>query len=348
MTDRPKNKPPKLHSDDSDMSRFEREGLLRFRARDGVIAICVVTLALVFLAGGAIRDAGDQMDPGIGRDIVKAIGEPTGWVADQLPFAEAAQDVTAGLSPDVELGGGGFETAQSTSDERLPPVTPDYFDPQALGEAPAPTQPLETLLVTGDSLATPLDLELSRRYSEQGVEVITDPHLATGISKSDLLDWGELATSQVERYSPDAVVVFIGANEGFPIPGPGGEDVECCGAEWAAAYANRARQVMATYAQDGAAHVYWLTVPTPRDEGQQEIERVVNAGIEVAAQPLASQVDILDMVSIFTPGDSYRDAMPIDGEETIVRESDGIHLNDAGSELAADRVQDAINQDFAP
>ena len=118
------------------MSRFEREGLLRFRARDGVIAICVVTLALVFLAGGAIRDAGDQMDPGIGRDIVKAIGEPTGWVADQLPFAEAAQDVTAGLSPDVELGGGGFETAQSTSDGQLPPVTPDYFDPQALGEAP--------------------------------------------------------------------------------------------------------------------------------------------------------------------------------------------------------------------
>ena len=178
--------------------------------------------------------------------------------------------------------------------------------------------------------------------------MITDPHLATGISKSDLLDWGELATSQVERSSPDAVVVFIGANEGFPIPGPGGEDVECCGAEWAAAYANRARQVMATYAQDGAARVYWLTVPTPRDEDAQEIERVVNAGIEVAAQPLASQVEILDMVSIFTPGDSYRDAMDIDGEETIVRESDGIHLNDAGSELAADRVQEAIDQDFAP
>ena len=30
-------------------------------------------------------------------------------------------------------------------------------------------------------------------------------------------------------------------------------------------YANRVRQVMDTYRQDGAAKVYWLTVPTPRD-----------------------------------------------------------------------------------
>ena len=36
---------------------------------------------------------------------------------------------------------------------------------------------------------------------------------------------------------PDAVVVFIGANEGFPMPGPGGRAVQCCGPQWAAVYA---------------------------------------------------------------------------------------------------------------
>ena len=55
---------------------------------------------------------------------------------------------------------------------------------------------------------------------------------------------------------------------------------------------------------------------------------------------------MIDMVPIFTPGDSYRDAMPIDGEETIVRESDGIHLNEAGSALAAEIVLEAIDRDF--
>lgn len=39
--------------------------------------------------------------------------------------------------------------------------------------------------------------------------------------------------------------------------------------------------------------------------------------------------------------------MDIKGKETIVRESDGIHLNAAGAELAADHVMRAIERDFA-
>ena len=38
--------------------------------------------------------------------------------------------------------------------------------------------------------------------------------------------------------------------------------------------------------------------------------------------------------------------MDIDGEDVIVRESDGIHLNNEGSALAADVVLEAIEQDF--
>ena len=38
--------------------------------------------------------------------------------------------------------------------------------------------------------------------------------------------------------------------------------------------------------------------------------------------------------------------MEVDGSETIVRESDGIHLNEAGSALAAEIVLDAIDDDF--
>jgi hypothetical protein len=74
--------------------------------------------------------------------------------------------------------------------------------------------------------------------------------------------------------------------------------------------------------------------------------RMVYAAIEVAAQPWRSDIRIVDTVPIFTPGNEYRDAIEIDGDETIVRESDGIHLNDAGSEVAADAVIDRIDQDF--
>jgi lysophospholipase L1-like esterase len=339
---------PSTHRDDSDMSRFEREGVMRFRARQGVLAVILSTVALVLFAGEAVHDAGEQASPGVWRDIMLAVGSPAQWVSDNLPFASSTDSVTAGLSPDAQLGGGGFDATVGGSKvpSSIPPVTPDYFDPAEIGAQPGPKQTLDTLLVTGDSLATPLDLELGRRLADSGVDVVRDPHLATGISKSDLLDWGKLSTSQVARYHPDAVVVFIGANEGFPMTGPDGASVECCGADWAAVYANRVRQMMSTYMQGGAARVYWLTVPTPRDSAHQEIERVVNAGIKVAAEPFRSRVDVIDTVPIFTPGDTYRDSMDIDGNSTIVREPDGIHLNDAGSALAADYVLKAIDENF--
>jgi hypothetical protein len=337
------------HRDDSQMSRFEHEGAMRFRARDAVIAIAVTAVLCVLLSGGSVRDAAAEIDPGIGRDIVEGVGEPTAWIADRFPFASAQADLTSALSPDSELGSGGFDEeagAATGAAARVPPVTPAAFDPVEVGASAPEKRPLQTLLVTGDSLATPLDQQLARRLAPDGVEVIRDPHLATGISNSDIVDWGELSTSQVDEHEPDATVVFIGANEGYAIPGPGGAAVECCGPDYAAAYANRVRQVMDNFRRDGAAKVYWLTVMTPRDADAARISKLVNASIRVAAQPWASEVRVIDTVPIFTPDERYRDSMEVDGEDTIVRESDGIHLNDVGSEIAADAVLDRIDQDF--
>lgn len=337
------------HREDSQMSRFEREGAMRFTARDAVLAIAITALLCVLLSGGSVGDASAEIDPGVGQELVSAIGEPTAWIADRFPFADAQAALTSGLSPEDELGDGGFAVSAgpdgAAAISRVPPVTPDAFDPVEVG-APAPAkQQLDTLLVTGDSLSTPLDQELARRLASDGVEVIRDPHLATGISNSDLVDWGELSTGQVREHRPDAVVVFIGANEGYSIAGSNGE-VECCGPEYAAAYANRARQVMDTFRQGGEAKVYWLTVMTPRDSDAQRIAKLVNASILVAAQPWRSQVRVIDTVEIFTPGDRYRDSIEVAGEDTIVRESDGIHLNDVGSAIAADAVLERIDQDF--
>jgi len=140
--------------------------------------------------------------------------------------------------------------------------------------------------------------------------------------------------------------VFIGANEGFDLPGPNGTTIKCCGVDYAAAFANRVRQLMNTYRQDGAAKVYWLTVMTPRDNDAARVSKLVNESVRVAAQPWADQIRIVDTVPVFTPGERYSDSIEVDGEERIVRESDGIHLNEEGSSIAADLVIDRLDQDF--
>jgi lysophospholipase L1-like esterase len=337
--------------DDGSMGRFDQAGERRFTARDAVVAVMITALLLVLFSGGSVKRAGAEMSDGVAKSLVDAVGKPTSTVADSLPYASLGHRITGWLSPEDDLGssGSGFvsSTAAGTaSGAQVPPVTPDAFDPSSVG-APAPARkPLKTLLVTGDSLSQPLDQELARRLTGGGVNVVRDPHLGTGISKSTIVDWGKLSVSQVKKHHPSAVVVFIGANEGFPMAGPDGKQVNCCGVDYAAIYASRVRQMMNTYRQAGAARVYWLTLPTPRDPDRQKIARTVNAAILVAAEPWRSQVRVFDTVPIFTPGAKYRDAMDIGGRQQIVRESDGIHLSEAGSSLLADRLLAVMDRDF--
>lgn len=336
-------------SDDAPRTLVDLSKARRFDVRQLLKAVAITCVLLFATAGPGIREAGEQMDPGLERTLVLAVGKPAGALGDAVPLHEVADEATAWLSTDEELGEGGFTAAaQGTAAPQgggVPPVTPEAFDPSALGER-ARARPLEKLLVTGDSLAQGLDAELARRLADRGVEVVRDPHIGTGISKDVIVDWGRLSTKQVKDERPDAVVMFIGANEGFPIEGAENRNVECCGADWAALYATRARTMMNTYRRGGAARVYWLTVMTPEDAGRARIARTVNAGIFAAAAPYRAHVRVIDTVPIFTPGFRYRTSMDVDGEDTIVRESDGIHLNATGSRIAADHVMRALERDF--
>ena len=324
------------HGDDSLMQRFDRWGLRRFTAWDAVKAITLTTVLLLLFAGGAVHKAADELKPGLGRDIIKAVAGPAGWVADELPFADTRRDLTSWLSPDQKLTGRGFQAGGGVpSPAGIPPV------------ATSP-QPLHTLLVTGDSLSTPLDVEIARKFAEHGggVNVIRDPHLATGISNTGLVDWSKLSSTQAASDDPNAVVLFIGANEGYPMPGANGRQVNCCGPAWEKIFESRVSQMMGNYLRGGVERIYWLTVPTQRDPARKPIADDVNEAIKQAATTYGAAVRVIDLVPTFTPGDSYRDSIPVDGREEIVRMPDGIHLNENGSSVAAEMVLQAIDRDF--
>lgn len=290
----------------------------RGTARDALIVVGLAVLLLVLFQGAAVRGGAEELSPGFGRDVVEAVGEPTAWIADELPLSDPTDDALAWLESDGEPA-----AASATADGDV------------------------TLLVTGDSLAMPLDTELARRYAGSEVAVERDPHVGTGISKSDLVDWTDLAAKQARRHHPDAVVVLIGANEGFSLPRPGGGQAQCCGSDWREAFAARVRRMIDAYLRDGDARIYWLTVPTPRDPARQEIADAVNAAVMAAAEQAGDRVRAIDLDARFAPDGDYSDAIEIDGRERIVREQDGIHLNAAGAAVAADIVQDAVDDDFA-
>jgi hypothetical protein len=307
------------HGDDSLMGRFDRWGLRRFSGWDAVKAVALTTFLLLIFAGGSVRKAADELKPGLGRDIVKAVGSPAGWISDNLPFADTRRDLTSWLSPDQQLSGQGFRAAPGGAGRPAHPV-------------PTTPQPLDKLLVTGDSLSTPLDIEIARKLADQGAGV--------------QVTWGQLSSSQAANDDPDAVVLFIGANEGYPMPGPNGQQVNCCGPAWEAIFESRVGQMMDNYLNGGVERIYWLTVPTQRDPARKPIADDVNQAIRQAAAQRGAAVRVVDLIPTFTPGDRYRDSIDIDGKQTIVRESDGIHLNEDGSSVAADLALQTIDRDF--
>jgi lysophospholipase L1-like esterase len=285
----------------------------RLTARDAVKVVATAVVLLVLFEGTSLRHAGEEMQPGWERSVVLAVGKPVGWVTDRLPLHKV--DLFGWVSP----GTGGTGAGGSGR---------------------------HTLLVTGDSMAMPLDVEMARRLAGKGFRVVRDVHVGTGISKSLFVDWRDLSTRQVRKDRPDAVVVFIGANEGFPMPGPGGQEVECCGSAWRHVYATRVGRVLANYRQRGGAHVYWLELPLPRQGDRQEIAHAVNSSIEAASARYRSDVRVLDMAKAFTPGGRYRDSMDVKGQKRLVRDPDGIHLNETGAGVAADQVVAAVRRDF--
>jgi hypothetical protein len=105
----------------------------------------------------------------------------------------------------------------------------------------------------------------------------------------------------------------------------------CCEPGWVAEYARRVRAMMQTYARRGRGRVVWLTLPLPK--GRREVADAVNLAVLRAAEGL-TPVTVVRLDEVFTPA-GFRDVMRYRGRDVRVRERDGIHLNVAGTAIAA-------------
>ena len=187
-----------------------------------------------------------------------------------------------------------------------------------------------SVLATGDSMIQVLDGFLEQRLRARRVRVRSDARISSGISKPSGLDWQAHARRQAESLRPDVTVMFLGANDGFPMAG-----VDCCGPAWVAEYARRARRMMVAYGRGGRGRVYWLLLPAARGGFFRETFPAVNAALRLAAGGARRYARLIDLERVFTPGGRYRDTMRIGRRHVRVRQRDGVHLSVAGAALAA-------------
>jgi len=204
------------------------------------------------------------------------------------------------------------------------------------------------VLATGDSMIQYVDAALEQRLERRRrVRVASDAHVSTGLSKPSLLNWPRYAKRQVRRYKPRVTVMFIGANDGFPMAGRSGRSVPCCGRAWQGEYARRATRMMRTYNRGGDGRVYWLLLPQARGGSFRKVFPAVNAGLRRAARPFGSRLRLIHLDRVFTPRGRFRSVMRYRGRLATVRQPDGVHLTQAGAAIAADKVVAAMDRDHA-
>jgi hypothetical protein len=202
------------------------------------------------------------------------------------------------------------------------------------------------VLATGDSMIQIIDGDLLRRLAHHGpITVHSDAHISTGISKPFALDWIAHARGSARTLHPDVTVMFVGANDGFPMGTPTGRKVPCCDEAWVAEYARRARTMMRAYARGGAGTVYWLLLPTPRSETFQKVFRPVNRALRAAARSFPGVVHLIDLGATFTPGGKFRQFMRWQGRMVSVRQADGVHLSVAGASIATTLITRRMRRD---
>jgi hypothetical protein len=191
------------------------------------------------------------------------------------------------------------------------------------------------LLAAGDSEMQILDGFLAQDLARHGVDVTSDARISTGLTNSSFFNWPQHARAQAPSLRPDVTVIFIGANDGFGVSGPGGGAVACCSAAWSAGYANLVAEMMRAYLRGSSGRVYWFLLPTPRPANFKSVFDGVNAGIAAAAKRFPGRVSLIDANAFFTPGNTYRNYMVYEGRGFVIHEADGIHLSTASDTVDA-------------
>jgi hypothetical protein len=204
-------------------------------------------------------------------------------------------------------------------------------------------------LFIGDSLLASLLPSLKRSAPEHpDCALQVEYGIASAIVQSVYCDWPKRAELLVRERDYDAVLVFLGTNDGIAIHTSSG-DLAFDGGPWREEYKRRIRALLDILTAR-APMVYWVGVPPMRKSGYREKMTEVNRiAEEVCAE--YGQAEYVDLAPLL--GDAkgrYRAALPIGGGLKTIRHEDGIHYTQAGAQYVTDYLYALLakNEEGAP
>ena len=347
---------------DDEQFKEAREKDLRQRtadSRSAVVAALTCLLLATLLTSGKIVEIAERQEFGETRDRQLAVAERIDRVANFLslnrPYDliheirgvgdDAAQqidsidDVAADLGLEVDVpdidqvaDDGSTETDGATSTTSTTTTTTEPVGPIRSVDADNPL----TVFVGGDSQAEYLAQAVTTE-SDFALAVETQHEISTSLSRPDYFNWPARLREIDEEQNPEAVVLFIGANDHQDMADADGNRLIEGSEEWQLEWSRRLA-ITFDLLEQPERHVFWVTQPPMRDG---ELDTGIDLINELAAAVIAERdfVSAIDIWPLFggESGFSERVTGP-DGDEIRARIDDGVHLTRSASSWVADMV----------
>ncbi|HEY8595998.1 MAG TPA: DUF459 domain-containing protein [Devosiaceae bacterium] len=195
------------------------------------------------------------------------------------------------------------------------------------------------LAVMGDSLATDLAKALERSHAEDPNLQIVDMGVgSSGFVRDDYYDWNKALADAIANDSFDMAVVMIGINDRQTLR-DNGTSLKPLTDEWKSVYSDRLKTFLD---QLRAANkpVIWVGLPPMRASSYSAAISQIASLQQLAAFGAGAQyVDIFDRFA--DENGQYSSYGPdLNGQNALMRKSDGIHFANAG----ADKLAFYVNQ----
>src|SRR6185437_6190952 len=155
--------------------------------------------------------------------------------------------------------------------------------------------------------------------------------------RPDYFNWPAELSSDIDRVSPQVVVIMMGANDAQDFLGP--PDVPYTSAQWNTLYAQRIAQFMQIAQSKGAA-VVWVGMPPMQNPGLNAQMADLNGLAQQQAAAAHPPVTFLGTDrSLGTAQGGYTAFITNAGGQVVnVRTPDGTHLTPGGGQVVAEQV----------
>jgi lysophospholipase L1-like esterase len=310
------------------------------------VGLAAFALWTVLDAPTLLHDA-DGAPLGARRSVAMSLLRPVAAVSEGLGLSHlvGAADRLMGRDGPGVVQVGGPPPAVRRSHRAPAAAHPAPPATDALAPLPAPTTsaPLRVLVV-GDSLGVDIGGPLADTLAATGVVgVAVDAHVDTGLARPDYFDWPGELQADLGRYHPQAVVVFLGANDPQNMV-QGGSALAFGSPAWDAAYATRVGQFMAE-ATGAGARVLWVGMPPMQDQALDSEMQQLDALYQAQAAAHPGVTFLSSWTVLGTPQGAYAEYLPdATGSPVAVREPDGTHISPGGATRLSQAVVAAMDR----